>query len=215
MSNERPLYIHFEGMDLAGKSTASRNFRETVGGEWNIQRNSIVRDNPIYKLADSLRLENAYDTETLGNLYVAALMADIRSFEWPDVNTIQDSTIILRSLAVHTVMGTPRISEVLHDMLPQHPKFDASFVFTATMDARLARLEERIKNQPGQVSEEDFFVRDKPEMFLAMEACLVDIAKDTFHSVVIDTSSIAPDVVVGKIVDNVPHIIVDSSKQNE
>lgn len=210
MSIERATYIHFEGMDLAGKTTASKGFIASTGINWVIQRNSIVPDNPIYKLADSLRLQNAYDTETLGNLYVAALMADIGHFKWPEKHTIQDSTIILRSLAVHTVLSTPRISEALLDLLPKHPKFDASFVFTASMEKRLERLQERIERQPDQVSEEDFFVRDKPETFLAMEACLIDIAKKTFHSVIVDTSSMTPDVVVGTIRNNIPHITFES-----
>ena len=86
-------------MDLAGKTTATKNFIRRTGREWEIRRNSIVPDNPIYLLADSLRRADAYDAEVLGNLYIAALMADIRSFSWPERDAIQDSTIILRSLA--------------------------------------------------------------------------------------------------------------------
>lgn len=210
MNTERAIYIHFEGMDLAGKTTASKGFVASSGIDWNIQRNSIVSDNPIYKLADNLRLQNAYDAETLGNLYVAALMADIKSFKWPEKHTIQDSTIILRSFAVHTVLGTPRISEALLGLLQKHPRFDASFVFTASLEKRLERLQERIEKQPDQISEGDLFIRDKPEVFFAMEACLVDIAKKTFHSVIVDTSSMTPDVVVGTIRDNIPHIAFES-----
>lgn len=203
---ERALYIHFEGMDLAGKTTATKNFIEHTGREWEIRRNSIIPDNPIYLLADSLRRADAYDAEVLGNLYVAALMADIRSFNWPERDTIQDSTIILRSLAFHTVRGTPRIKEVLIDMLPYHPKFDASFVFTASIEERLKRLEMRSRNQPDQISAEDLFVRDKPEKFLAMEACLINFSRKCFHSVVIDTTSLTPDMVIGRIVENLPQL---------
>jgi len=203
---ERPLYVHFEGMDLAGKTTATNNFIKQSGKEWDIRRNSIVPENPIYLLADSLRRADAYDAEVLGNLYVAALMADIRTFKWPDKDTIQDSTIILRSLAFHTVRGTPRIKDVLIDMLPYHPKFDASFVFTASIEERLRRLEMRAKNQPDQISAEDLLVRDKPEKFLAMEACLIDFSRQCFHSVVIDTSTLTPDMVVGKIIENLPQL---------
>ncbi len=203
---ERPLYVHFEGMDLAGKTTATDNFIKQSGREWDIRQNSIVPDNPIYLLADSLRRADAYDAEVLGNLYVVALMADIRTFKWPDKNTIQDSTIILRSLAFHTVRETPRIKEVLINMLPYHPKFDASFVFTASIEERLRRLEMRAKSQPDQISAEDLLVRDKPEKFLAMEACLVDFSRQCFHSVVIDTSTLNPDMVVGKIIENLPQL---------
>jgi len=199
---ERPYYIHFEGMDLAGKTTAAQNFIKSTNMEWDIRRNSLMPGNPIHILADSLRKEKAYDAEVLGNLYVAALMADIRSFQWPDRNTIQDSTIILRSIAFHTVRGTPRIRGVLLDLLPEHPKFDASFVFTASIEERVKRLQKRINLASREVSEEDLMVIKKPEKFIAMEACLINISRMAFHSVIIDTSSLTPDMVVGVINEN-------------
>lgn len=199
---EKPYYLHFEGMDLAGKTTATNNFIQSTGTEWDIRRNSLSRENPIHILADALRKEEVYDAEVLGNLYVAALMADIRSFQWPSRNTIQDSTIILRSIAFHTVRGTPRISEVLLDLLPEHPQFDASFVFTASIEERVKRLQQRIAKAPHEVSEEDMMVINKPEKFLAMEAALIDTSRRVFHSVIVDTSSLTPDMVVGTIGNN-------------
>jgi cytidylate kinase len=137
----------------------------------------------------------------LGNLYIAALMGDIRSFKWPDKNTIQDSTIILRSIAYHMVNGTPRIGEVLIDLLPKHPKFDASFVFTASIEERIKRLQQRISKAPQEVSDEDMMVI-KPEKFMAMEAALIDASKMAFHSVIVDTSTLTPDMVVEVIHEN-------------
>jgi thymidylate kinase len=203
---ERAQYIHIEGMDLAGKTTATHNFIDRTGRDWDVRRNSIVPENPIYLLADSLRRADAYDAEVLGNLYVAALMGDIRTFEWPDKDTIQDSTILLRSIAFHTVKGTPRVVEVLQELAPKHPKFDASFVFTADIETRLRRLQSRMDNQPEQVSPEDLLVIDKPEMFMAMEAALIDLARNSFHSVIIDTSTLTPDAVVQKMFDELPHL---------
>ena len=170
---EKAQYIHIEGMDLAGKTTAIQNFIKRTGREWDVRRNSIVPDNPMYLLADSLRRADAYDAEVLGNLYVAALMGDIRTFEWPNKDTIQDSTILLRSIAFHTVKGTPRVVEVLQELAPQHPIFDASFVFTADIETRLRRLQSRMDNQPEQISPEDLLVRDKPRKFMAMETALI------------------------------------------
>jgi len=199
---ERPYYLHFEGMDLAGKTTATQNFIKSTASEWDIRRNSLSRENPIHILADSLRKAEVYDAEVLGNLYVAALMADIRSFQWPDKDTIQDSTIILRSIAFHTVRGTSRIREVLLDLLPEHPKFDSSFVFTASIEERVKRLQQRMAVAPHEVSEEDMMVINKPEKFLAMEAALIDTSRMVFHSVIVDTSTLTPDMVVGVINDN-------------
>lgn len=193
-------------MDLAGKTTATNYFIKQSKQDWEVRRNSIVPDNPIHRLADSLRHADAYDAEVLGNLYIAALMADIRSFRWPERNTIQDSTIILRSLAFHTVKGTPRLKEILLDMVPYHPKFDVSFVFTASIEKRLERLTSRARYQPEEVSAEDLLVKKKPEKFLAMEACLVDLSQRCFHSVIIDTTTMTPDMVADKIVENMPQI---------
>lgn len=197
-----PYYIHVDGMDLAGKSSSTQNFIKSTGVEWQVRKNSLSRENAIHMLADSLRMENAYDAEVLGNLYVVALMADVRSFEWPKQHTIQDSTIILRSIAYHTVRGTPRIKEVLIDMLPEHPKFDASFVFTASLEERIKRLQKRIGEGEQAISSEDMMVIEKPEKFLAMEAVLVDVAKQAFHSVIIDTSTLTPDMVVSEMHKN-------------
>lgn len=202
--DQKAHYVHFEGMDLAGKTTATRNFIASTGQDWEVRRNTISQDNPIYTLADSLRRADAYDAEVLGNLYVAALMGDIRTFKYPDTHTVQDSTIILRSLAFHSVRGTPRIVEVLEDLLPHHPKFEASFIFTASIERRLERLQSRMRNEPEQVSPEDLLVIEKPEKFMAMEASLIDMARKTFHSVVIDTTSLTPDLVVDRIHENLP-----------
>lgn len=204
--SEIAQYIHIEGMDLAGKTTATHNFIARTGHEWDVRRNSIVPDNPMYFLADSLRRADAYDAEVLGNLYVAALMGDIRTFEWPNRDTIQDSTILLRSIAFHMVKGTPRIVEVLQELAPLHPKFDASFVFTADIETRLRRLQSRMEKESDQISPEDLLVRDKPEKFMAMEAALIDLARNSFHSVIIDTSTLTPDAVVQEMFNNLPNL---------
>lgn len=203
MKPERAIYVHFEGMDLAGKTTAAKDFVAQTKKEWELRRNSIVKNNPIYRLADQLRLENAYDPEVLGNLYVAALLADVKVFQWPDRNTVQDSTILLRSLAVHTVLATPRIKEALLDLVPEHPKFDHSFVFVATLETRLKRLKQRLQDDPGQVSFGDLMVRNDSQTFLKMEECLVHYAQRIFGSMLIDTSSLAQEGIIDKIAGEV------------
>lgn len=198
---ERAKYIHFDGMDLAGKTTARRNFVQSTGKEWRIRHNRITPENPIHDLADSMRYdqESIYDAEVLGNLYVAALVGDIKTFQWPEEDTIQDSTILLRSLAFHTAKGTPRLREILLDLAEDHPMFNASFVLTASIEVRKRRLDSRIENQPDELSEDDFLVARKPELFVAMEDCLIDMSKQIFNSRVIDTSELSPEAVVSII----------------
>lgn len=204
MQKEKSCYIHIDGMDLAGKTTAANGVAARVGGEWDIRSNSLSGDNPIYLLADQLRKEDAYSAEILGHLYTVAMRADIFGFQWPILNTIQDSTIILRSLAYHTVSGNINITAVLDDILPVHPGFDMSFVLTASLEARRKRLDKRTLEHPEEVAPDDLMVIKKPEKFIAMEDCLLDMAVRRFRAQVIDTSSMTPDMVVSRVLENLP-----------
>jgi hypothetical protein len=44
---ENASYIHFEGMDLAGKTTATQNFIMSTGTEWDMRHNSLSKENPM------------------------------------------------------------------------------------------------------------------------------------------------------------------------
>jgi thymidylate kinase len=178
-------YVHFEGMDLAGKSTATRLFAEQSGETWAVRQNSMDPNNPLFLLADSMRKDDAYSAETLGNLYVAALMADIEKFERPTTNTIQDSTILIRSMAYHAINRTPRIVEAFTAILPTHPRFDTSFVFTASIDARQGRLKQRMRDNPEEVAPDDLMVLRSPGKFMAMEKV------SAFGATLINTSELS------------------------
>ncbi|MBN1262870.1 MAG: hypothetical protein JW991_00775 [Candidatus Pacebacteria bacterium] len=200
MNSERAKFIHLDGMDLAGKSLIANSFASRQSAPWIVQRKSICQEENIIRLlADSIGRSDSFSPEILGNLYAVALMADLEMFTWPEVNTIQDSTIILRSLAFHTVSGTPRIPEVLVDMLPQHPLFDHSFILTASLEARLQRLEQRRKDRTDLVTERDLMIVAAPERFMAMEAVIVEIGRKHFHSETIDTTRLTPELVVSQI----------------
>jgi hypothetical protein len=67
----------------------------------------------------------------------------------------------------------------------RHPRFDRSFVLVADHQTRLERL---AKRRPQNLGPEDLLVRDKPELFYAMERQLVDYATRHFGAVVVDTS---------------------------
>jgi thymidylate kinase len=124
------LTIHLEGMDLAGKSTVSQHLASALS-DCRVRRNSLVAANPVYDLADRLRKEGSVGEVALGQLYVAALAVDLEQYRPPQETVIQDSTLLLRSLAYHTAAGNPSVSEALKAMLPQHPRFSRSVVLTA------------------------------------------------------------------------------------
>ncbi len=178
------MHIHFEGLDLAGKSTVCRLFREHARGEWQIRHNALVPGNPIYDLADRLRREGRGE-ESVGWLYHAALLLDIEQYDPNEGDIIQDSTILMRSLAYHKVRGTPGLADRLESLIDRHPRFDRSFVLVANHQTRLERL---AKRRPQNLGPEDFLVRDDPERFYAMERHLVEYATRYFGAVVLDTS---------------------------
>lgn len=178
------MHVHFEGLDLAGKSTVCRLFLEHARGEWQVRHNALVPGNPIYDLADRLRREGRGE-ESVGWLYHAALLLDLEQYEPAERDVIQDSTVLLRSLAFHKVRGTPALVDRLESLIDRHPRFDRSFVLVADHQTRLKRL---AKRRPQNLGPEDFLVRDEPERFYAMESQLVDYATRYFGAVVLDTS---------------------------
>lgn len=188
--NHRPFYLHIEGMDLAGKSSVCRRFSADPESGFCIRRNALSDDNPVYALADRLRREDAYSAAALGHLFVAALAVDLERFQWPARPTVQDSTILLRSLAYHTAVGTAGLPGRLEELLAPHPRFDLSIVLTANQAARRRRLEARLERQPAEVAPDDLLVIRRPELFFRMEQQLVELARTHFNARVIDTSDL-------------------------
>lgn len=192
-------YLHIEGLDLSGKTTLAHNYADASPLEWQINSNALGQGNPIWELADDLRKKDAYDAEVVGNVYVAGLMADIRSFKELQIHTIQDSTVALRSLAYHIVHGTPRLADALQDLVKEHPRFDASFYLAATIEARLQRLDKRMREHPEEIAPDDLMVVRNPERFMAMEGVLREWSTKIFNSVVIDTTNMTPEMVLEEV----------------
>lgn len=179
------MIIHFDGLDLAGKSTVCRRWQSQAKEEWAIRHNSITEHNPVYQVADLIRRKDAVSVETVGWAYHAALLWDLDAFKYPEQNTIQDSIILLRSLAMHKVRGASKLVQCLESQIDRHPQFDHSFVCTASHEVRLSRLKKR---RPENLGPEDFLVRDSPQKFYEMEEVLVAYATKYFNAKVIDTS---------------------------
>lgn len=201
---EQILHVHLEGMDLAGKSTACRDLARALGRDFQVRRNSISIQNPVYELADRLRKNDGIGAEALGALFVAALAADLERYVPPRLNTIQDSTILLRSLAYHTVARTPFVVDAMTAMLPRHPRFTCSIVLTASLEVRRQRLESRRLQQPEEIAPDDLAILRSPDHFLAMEKSLIRLAREHFGAVVIDTSEMTAPAVVQTILGAIP-----------
>lgn len=190
--SERSPYIHIEGMDLAGKSSTTELFVARRTEPWDVKRNSLSEENPARDLADQMLESGEYGVETVGTMYIAALMADFDKFKQPEAPTIQESTIILRSIAYQAINGSPRMTELFEDMMPRHPTFDVSFMLTASYEERKRRIAE----QGRDFSSNDLLILRDPEKFFAMESIVQKLARKHFGSKVIDTSSLPTEQVV-------------------
>lgn len=194
----KPKYIHIEGMDLAWKSTLVKNIK-LYNADIDIRHNSILAqwDNQIYQLADNLRKSHSYEynSTTLWNLFAVAMEHDVRKFKQPLLDTLQDSTIFLRSMAYHTIKWNTRLtSELLRIFLEfNHPTFDNSIILTASIEERRKRLEQRYKDNPEKVADDDLMIIEKPEKFLQMEKVLIDLWEQYFNSKIINTTHLSPD----------------------
>jgi len=196
----RPYFhnvIHIEGMDLAGKTTAASSLKKQYGAS--VRRNSLVVENKIYTLADTMRRTTQAGANVLGHLYVASLARDLELLYPPYGPTIQDSTILLRSTAFYRVLGDSDFVDILASMVGTHPRFGVSLVLTASIDARLERLEMRRRLNPEEIAADDLAVERNPEEFLAMESALIEDATRWFGAHVIDTSDLEPSEVVAQV----------------
>ena len=184
------MTVYIEGLDLAGKSTVCRRLCDRRP-DFKIHNNSLLRSNPIQIAADQLRKTNAADESPLGYLYFGALLYDLEQIKMtpqPDYHVLQDSTIILRSLAFHTVSGNYDLAEKFRSKLADHPVFDRAFFLTCTPDVRRQRLDGRTSR--GNTNPEDLLISTNPKRFFAIEAELRRLAVEYFNATVVDTSKL-------------------------
>ena len=103
------ITIHVEGLDLAGKSTICRFIRDSFG--FQLRNNILVSDNPTIRETDYLRKNGLMDDASLGRRYYDALKYDLEHYSDGSERIVQDSTIIVRSIAFHSVLGDPDLAE--------------------------------------------------------------------------------------------------------
>lgn len=178
--------IHVEGLDLAGKSTVCRVLRDHLGAEMRVNSLLPPGANSIHADAERLRKSDAVSSAALGGMYYAALLRDLELYNPPAETVIQDSSLILRSIAFHSVFGDPKLADAFRALLPRHPRFGATVVTMATDEVRLKRLEGRCSRRND--NPEDFLIVRDPAGFHRMEDVLVETAKREFNAIVVDTS---------------------------
>ena len=193
--HKKASFVLLEGVDLSGKSSVISRLVKKYE-HWRHQHYTITGSNKILEVAREIEKDGS---EWIGHLYAKALEYDISQFQWPEVNTIQDSTILLRSLAYHAAARYQQVVHELETIALKHPKFTSSYVFTASIEVRKERLKERIQSGSKKVTVNDLKVIRDPEFFMRMEHALVDYAQTFFGAVVIDTSNMSLDEVANSI----------------
>lgn len=178
-------------MDLAGKSTVSKIFAQISEIKWIIHDKRLTQDNPIYDFALGLSKKDGFNSETLGYMYLAALMQDIKNFKL-DANTIQDSTLLLRSLNYYTnVNSNDELAQGFSKLIPQHPTPNKSFYLTADICSRRQRLAQRMESAPEKLTSMDLLIQNDPIRFIQIDESLQDLSVKIFNSEVIDTSKMS------------------------
>lgn len=197
------MIVHFEGLDLAGKSTLTRCFMERAPGAWSSRRNRLTESNPVHDIAEHYRLNGGLGIETVGQIYLAALLVDLETYEPPAGNAVQDSTILLRSYSFYAAQGMRALADRFHERIEAHPRFDRSFVCTCSREVRLERLGKRRKENLGP---EDFLIVSDPGLHAETERILIEAAATYFNAEIIDTSDLQKDDDVAWLLDRMPEL---------
>ena len=183
------ITIHVEGLDLAGKSTICRFIRDSFG--FQLRNNILVSDNPTIQETDYLRKNGLMDDESLGKRYYDALKYDLDHYNESAERIVQDSTIIVRSIAFHSVLGDPALAESFRELLPRHPRFNRSVVLVASDEVRLKRLEGRCSRKND--SPEDYLIKRDPGAFHRIEDIIIDLVVNQFGGAIVDSSEMEQD----------------------
>lgn len=194
-------FLHIEGMDLAGKSTISNKIADNSVLEWVINDKKLNQSNPLYDFALEQGKKDIHNSDTMGYLYLAALMEDLRIFKH-ETNIIQDSTLLLRSLNYYKTLGkNDDLVNAFSLLVLKHPKPNKSFYLTADINTRRNRLENRILSTPKKITTMDMLIKNDPKKFIWLDKSLMDLSVNYFNSYIIDTSKMSDTEVVEKIMD--------------
>ena len=197
MKNKKSLidngykFVHIEGMDLSGKSTLVKNFVADSKQKWCIRNKILTDNNPIWNFANDLRKKGIYDEEVFNNLYFAAALADVSSYERKDENVIQDSIIALRSLSYAKYLNNHRTADAFLELLKKHPKPTHSIYLYADIPTRNERLKKRISERPNEVTAGDRTITSNIQKFEEIEKLLRKFSIENFTSHVINTSKLS------------------------
>lgn len=180
--------ILVEGLDLAGKSTLIEGLRQRfsdLGWDVDVRHGDLCAENPVAEVTRKMmRWDPGFGAQEGAPLFLASHLWDERNFKpCPRANHvhIQDSCA-LRSLAFERVLGQEFYARRLSDVVTRLPRFDASYVLTASMKSRLARFQKREQNDLH-----DSFMLSDPVRFSRVDSELLHLAAEHFKAKLICT----------------------------
>lgn len=181
------MNLYIEGLDLAGKSTVCRELAKRLP-DYTLFKNRLSKESALHEVAESHRFAGDLSDEVLGWLYYDVVLEDIRTWSGGRKCSIQDSTILVRSIAYHRVHGRENLAGAFEALIPDHPHFDQAFFLTASLEVRLKRLEGRISR--GNQAPEDFLILNNRKRFLENESIIKGLMVTHFNARIMDSSGL-------------------------
>ncbi len=206
MKNIETIYL--EGADCVGKNTVGKQI---------YANRQIARVGNLYLFPDI----NPWNADRTGDvpsghpLYPAYLIKsiiwDVVHFDSGDSH-LQISFTGIRSAAWQMAADYP-LRSFFYELLDYCPIFNHAFLLTASVDARMERLQSREAKDPESVSEIDKKITTDREFVERMDKIITDISRLKMGVIVIDTSNITPTQVSDQITNYIEGRIsrVDSS----
>jgi thymidylate kinase len=212
----RGTMVLIEGLDLAGKSTLTRQIIEHAKSnhiDISTSRNALVPTNPIALIADEYRRDKKAGYLETGALFLAAHEYDAIEFKYPAPGKvhIQDSSW-LRTLAFHTLHKTRWIPDLVKSVSRHQPEFDAVIYLTASTAVRQQRVLKREKEAPHENDHSDYLCFSNPKKLEQLDQLLLAKTQEVYpHVKVIDTTNVKPDVLLQQCLPLIYKQQVDST----
>lgn len=170
-------HIYIEGVDNVGKDTVSQIIAQDLHIT-NIQRSILVPSNPYKKIR--------FDDPLFG-LYIArSIIYDLKHWNPLTVQQLQVSFNGVRS-AVHEAGQPSGLAPVFQELLKYTPRFDNSFLLTASVEAR----KERVANRTDAVDYDRLIITD-PARAARMDTAMLDSASRVLGATIVDTTHLNP-----------------------
>lgn len=210
----RGTMVLIEGLDLAGKSTLTKNLIQQLKNKnykISYSKNALVPNNPIAAKADILRKEPNAGLLESGSLFLASHLYDIKTFKYPPKNTIhiQDSSW-LRTISYHLLNDTRWIAGFVKEISIYQPKFDVVVYLTASTQLRRERVLQREK-ESGENDKADYMSWFNPVQVEKHDKLLFEQTLEYYpHAYKIDTTNMTAD----QVCDHVLELIKEKLKNN-